>query len=185
MNMNLLTLVIISSCGIEACSTTYVLTKAPQQSLYFETQYISYEELMAKCLGETITIVMRDSNRVSGTLVQVDSATVAWIDAKAGSIRSIPTSQVEHLELSRNYVWEGATLGLLLVTVPALATGAWGPQQPGGPKSINYDGRYFLVTGGVLGGFLGAGVGSAIKHKDIVQILPLAGGSATKSGSTK
>jgi hypothetical protein len=185
MKTNLVTLVIIMSFVIEACSTTYVLTSVPQQTLYFQTQYMSYEELMAKCHGETITIVMRDSIRVRGTLVQADSATIAWTNPKAGSIRSIPTFQVEYLELSRNYAWEGGIVGILLGTVHSLLGGAWGPQQPGGPNSINYDGRYFVVMGGVLGGFLGAVVGSTIRPTDIFQVVPFAGGNTTKSDSTK
>ncbi len=185
MKTYLVTLVLILSFGIEACSSTYVLTTVPQQTPYFTTQYMSFDELMAKGHGETFTIVMTDGNRVRGTLVQADSATIAWTNSKAGSIRSIPISQVEHLELSRNYVWEGGAVGLLLCTVPPLATGAWGPQQPGGPNSINYDGRYFVVMGGVFGGFLGAGVGSAIRTTDIFQVVPFAGQSKTKSDSTK
>ena len=70
MKTNLVTLVIIMSFVIEACSTTYVLTTAPQQTPYFTMQYMSFEELMAKCHNETITIVMTDGNRVRGTLVQ-------------------------------------------------------------------------------------------------------------------
>lgn len=53
MKTNLMTLVIILSFGIDACSTKYVLTKVPQQTPYFQTQYLSYEELMAKCHGQT------------------------------------------------------------------------------------------------------------------------------------
>jgi hypothetical protein len=185
MRTSLVTLVLILSFGIEACSATYVLTTVPQQTPYFTTQYMSFDEMKAKGHGETFTIVMTDGNRVRGTLVQADAATIAWTDSKAGSIRSIPISQVEHLELSRNYVWEGVAVGLLLCTVPPLAAGAWGPQQPGGPNSVNYDGRHLVVMGGVFGGFAGAGVGSTITTTDVFQVPSIAGQSRMKSDSTK
>jgi hypothetical protein len=179
------TLVLILSFGIEACSSTYVLTTVPQQTPYFTTQYMSFEELMAKGHGETFTIVMTDGNRVRGTLVQADSASIAWTDVTTHLIHSVPTSHVQHLEFSRNYVWEGLTVGVLLGTVPPLLTGSWEPWQPGGPKSVNYFGRYLTVVTGVLGGFLGAAVGSAIRPTDMFQIVPVAGQTKTKSDSTK
>jgi hypothetical protein len=185
MKTHMVTLVIILSFGIGACSTTYVLTKVPQQPPPFTTQYMSYEELRAKADGKIVTIVMRDGNQERGILSCADPDSIAWADSKTGSTHSVPTSRVEHLELSRNYVWEGGTFGLLLFTVPPLATGAWGPQYPSRLNEPDYTGRYFTVIGGVFGGFLGAGVGAGIKHTDIMQVVPLAGGSTPKSDSTK
>ena len=185
MRTNLVTLVFILSFGIEACSTTYVLTTVPLQTPYFTTQYISFEELMAKGHGETFAIVMTDGNRVRGTLVQVDSASIAWTDVTTRLIHTVPAFLVQHLEFSRNYVWEGGIAGVLLGTVPPLLTGSWEPWQPGGPNSVNYFGRYLTVVTGVLGGFLGAAVGSAIRPKDIFQVVPVAVQSKTKSDSTK
>ena len=65
MKTNLVTLVIILTFGIEACSTTYVLTKVPQQTPPFTTQYASYEELMAKADGKIVTVFRRDGNHVA------------------------------------------------------------------------------------------------------------------------
>jgi hypothetical protein len=185
MKTNIVTLVVILSFGIEACSSTYVLTTVPQETPSFTTQYRSFDELMAKGHGETFTIVMTDGNRVHGTLVQADSASIAWTDVTSRSFRKVPTFLVHHLELSRNYVWEGGITGVLLGTVPLLVTGSWEPSQPGGPHSISYFGRYLTVFGGVLCGFVGASVGSAIRPTDIFEVVPVAVQSKTKSDSTK
>ena len=185
MRAYMITLVLVLSFGIEACSTTYVLTTVPRQTPYFTTQYMSFDELMATGNGETFTIVMTDGNRVRGILVQADSANIAWSDVTLPLIHKVPTFLVQHLERSRNYVWEGGIVGLLLVTVPSLATGGWGPQYPSRLDEPDYTGRYFVVVGGVLGCFLGAGVGSAIRSTDIFQVVPFAVQSKTKSDSTK
>jgi hypothetical protein len=185
MKTNLVTLLIILSLGIEACSSSYVLTTVPQQTPYFTTQYLSFDELMAKGHGETFTIVMTDGNRVRGTLVQADSANIAWTDVTTRSIHKVPTFLVQHLELSRNYVWEGGTVGLLLCTVPPLATGSWGPGYPSKLTEPDYSGRYFTVIAGVFGGLVGAGVGNAIRTTDMFQVVPFAVQSKSKSDSIK
>ena len=111
-------IVVILSFGIEACSATYVLSTDPQQTPYFTTQYMSFDDLLAKGRGETFTIVMTDGNRVHGTLLRADSANIAWSDVTTHEIHKVPTFLVHHLELTRNYVWEGGTVGLLAGAVP-------------------------------------------------------------------
>ena len=128
---------------------------------------------------------MTDGNRVSGILVQADSASIAWSDVTTRLIHKVPTFLVQHLELSRNYVWEGGTVGIILCTVPPLATGAWGPQYSSKLTEPDYSGRYLTVIGGVFGGFVGAAVGNAIRPTDIFQVVPVAVQSKTKSVSTK
>ena len=182
MKATVVTLVLVLSFGIEACSSTYVLTTVPQQTPYFTTQYMSYGALMAKGDGETFTIVMTDGNRVRGSLVQADSASIAWIDATTRSIHKVPTFLVHHLELSRNYVWEGGTAGLLLFTVPSLASGAWGPQYHSRLDEPDYSGRYFTVLGGVFGALVGAGIGSAIRSTDRYMVVPVPSKTGTKPG---
>jgi len=185
MKTNLVTLLIVLSFGIEACSTTYVLSKVPQQTPYYTTQYMSYGELMAKADGKVVTIVMRDGNQERGGLSYADPDSIAWGDSKTGSMRSVPTSQVHHLELSSNFAWEGGAIGLLLFTVPPLAAGAWGPQYPSRRDEPDYSGRPVIVILGMFGGVAGFGIGSQIKETAEFHVVPVAGQSKTKSDSTK
>ena len=185
MKTNLVTLVLILSFGIEACSTTYVLTEVPQQTPPFTTQYMSYVELMAKADGKIVTIVMRDDNQERGILSYANPDSIAWTDFKPGVFHKVPTSHVHHLELSSNFAWEGGAIGLLLFTVPPLATGAWGPQYASRLDEPDNTGRYLIVIGGVLGGGIGFGIGRLIRATKEFHVVPVAGQSKTKSDSTK
>jgi hypothetical protein len=197
MKTNLVTLVIIFSFSIEACSTTYVLTKVPQQTPYFTTQYMSYEELMAKADGETVTIVMRDGNQQRGILsyanpdsiawaeIGTDPGNIAWTDFTTGAFHKVPTSQVHHLELVRNFAWEGGAIGLLLLTIPPLVGGGWAPQYPSRHDEPDYSWRSIIVMGGVFGGVAGFGIGSQIKETQEFHVVPAAGQRKTKSDSPK
>ena len=180
-----LTLLLVLSLGAEACSTTYVLTTVPQQTPYFTTQYMSYGELTAKHHDDFITIVMTDGNLARGTLVRADSATIAWADITTRTLHSVPTFLVHQMEVSRNYVWEGGSIGLLVLTVPPLAMGSWGPGYPSRLDEPDYTWRYLTVIGGVLGGSVGVGVGSAIRSTDTFQVVPIPWRSKAQSGPAK
>jgi len=178
-------LLMILSFSFEACSTTYVLTKVPQQTPYYTTQYMSYGELMAKADGKVVTIVMRDGNQERGILSYATPDSIAWADFKTGAFHKAPTSQVHHLELSSNFAWEGGAIGLLLFTVPPLAAGAWGPQYPSRRDEPDYSSRPVIVILGMFGGVAGFGIGSQIKETAEFYVVPVAGQSKTKSDSTK
>ena len=115
----------------------------------------------------------------------MDSVSVAWIDEEFGLFEKVPTPMVCRLELSRNYPWEGAAAGFLLVSVDLVWSGYWAPGQEGGNHpEASYLGRYITVAGGVAGAVLGAVAGSRITHRDEIQFAPPGGQSTTTSDST-
>jgi hypothetical protein len=185
MKTNIVTLVVILSFGIEACSSTYVLTTVPQETPYFTTQYMSFDELMARADGTIATIVMRDGNQERGILSYANADSIAWTDFKTKALRNAPTSQVQHVKLSRSFAWEGGAIGLLLCTVPLLAAGAWGPQYPSRLDEPDYSWRPIIVIGGVVGGLAGFGIGSQIKETQEFRVMPVDGQSKAKPDSTK
>jgi hypothetical protein len=179
-------LAILFPFALAACTSPYVLTNVPRTSPYWQTQFISYAELNSNREEWKIRIVLADGTEKLGRFVHVDSASVAWIDEEVGLYEKIPTPTVRRLELSRNYPWEGAGAGFLIVAGDLVWSGAWAPGQEGGNHpETSYLGRYITVAGGVAGALLGAVGGSFITRTDEIQVVPLAGQSTTRSDSTK
>jgi hypothetical protein len=182
MKANLLMIAIILSFALEACTTPY---------------FVTTDELTAKTQGKIVTIVMRDGNQERGLLsyanpdsigwaeIGGDPDNIPWTSVKTGAFLKIPTSRVLHVELTNNFAWEGGAIGFLLVTVPPLVAGGWGPQYPSRLDEPDYSGRSIIVIGGILGGVVGFGVGSAILGTQEFHVLPVAGPRKTKPDSTK
>jgi outer membrane lipoprotein SlyB len=179
-------LAIVFAFALVGCSTPYTLTSVPRTSAYWQAQYISYGELNSKWEGRNIRIVLANGNEERGKFVHADSTSVAWIAEEFGVYEKIPITTVRRLVLSRNYPWEGAGAGFLIVAGSMVWSGWWAPGQEGmNPPETVYTGRYITVAGGVAGALLGAAGGSLITRTDEIQIVPVAGPSTSKSDSTK
>ena len=180
MKTKLVTVLILASFGIESCSSSYVLSKVPQQTPPFTTQYKSYDELMEMADGKIVTIIMTDGHQERGTLLYATPDSVAWGDFRGGFVRGARTSQVDHLEYSTSFPWEGGAIGLLLLTVPFLVEGGWEPGHPSRLDEPDYTGRAIIVIGGLFGGAAGVGIGSQVHAKHEFHVAPPGGEGITK-----
>lgn len=164
----------------------YILTAVPRPTPYWQMPFLSYDELNKRWEGGKIRIVLADGNEKRGKFVYVDSASVAWIGEEFGIYGKIPISTVRQLDLSRNYPWEGAGAGFLIVAGSLMWSGRWAASTEGmNPPETVYTGRYFTVAGGVAGALLGAAVGSLITRTDEIQVVHVEGPSTLKPDSTK
>lgn len=186
MKTDLVTIAIIFSFSLEACTTPYVLTTVPQQTPYWQTQNLSYDELMAKAKGEIVTVVTEDGYERRGILFQANPEFIEWADDETGTIWKVPTPTVRRVELSHNFLWEGGAVGFLLGTVPLIWAGWWAASQVSGHQdSVESSGRIVVVLGGITGAVFGFVIGNWVKHTDEFQVHPVEGERTTRSDSTK
>ena len=186
MKTHLVSLSAILLFWLEACTTPYVLTPDSRPSPYWQTPFISYDELNKRWEGDKIRIVLVDGNEKRGRFVHVDSAGVSWIGKEFSNYQNMSMSNVRQVSFSRNYAWEGAGAGFLIVAGSMVWSGAWAPATEGmNPPRTVYPGRYFTVLGGVAGAFLGAIGGSLITQTDEIQVVHIAGPGTLKRDSTK
>ena len=155
----------ILSFSLQSCATPYVLTSSPRSTYSWEPQYMSYDDLLALSSGEIFTIVYPDDSRAHGTLLRVTADSLAWADADTGAYHVIATSQVDHLEISRHYLWYGAAAGALVFALLSVAEGAWAPDIHGISQTPDYSGRVLVLTAGMFGGLFGMMMGSSFRYE--------------------
>jgi len=156
---------------LSACTSNYVLTPTSRPTLYWQTQFRSFSDLLSNSSGKTVYILLRDGRVLSGALTSADSNQLSLLDQMSTKSQEFPLASIDHVKLYHNYWWQGAIAGFVVGAIPPIWAGAWPPVPQGNSRTLDYSSRNYVYLGAIGGSVIGLGIGVLITHTDEYDVV--------------